>query len=56
MAEGEEDFSQLPLPDRFTHKVRPARRDLLRLPYRPRERGILTTRRTTELEGTKGRI
>jgi hypothetical protein len=28
MAEGEEDFSSLPLPDRFTHKVSSAEHNL----------------------------
>jgi hypothetical protein len=52
MADGEEDFSSLPLPDRFTHKVR-------RRPVYPAILHAMSTkltRRLTELESQEGRL
>lgn len=55
MAEGEEDFSSLPLPERFTHKVRLAPGDS-QFTEQPRTNRRMTDFETwpTELESAQG--
>lgn len=56
MAEGEEDFSSLPLPDRFSHKVNAPLPDVFGQITSMTRKTLTMFRMSLELESEKGRL